>query len=77
MAEDPRHELVEAARLQGDARSTVLGLSDAAAAQLLAAWRDAIVQQDAAVDAAVEGSLSLVPRLLRKRVLHILTRGRS
>lgn len=77
MRDDPRRALIAAARLDGRARAVVEGLDDPAAQRLLHAWEGAVARQDAEVDEAVEGSLSLVPRLLRKRVLHILTRGRS
>ena len=77
MADDPRKHLIAAARLDGRARTVVQALDDAAARQLLSAWEGAIAQQDAEVDEAVEGSLSLVPRLLRKQVLRVLTRGRT
>jgi hypothetical protein len=69
--------LVEAARLEGAARAVVADLDEVAAAALLTAWRTAVAQQDAEVDAAIEGSLALVPRLLRRRVLAVLTRGRT
>lgn len=76
MADDLRDALIEAARLDGRAAAVAASLDDQAARQLLAAWHGAVDQQDAEVDDAIEGSLSLVPRLLRKRVLHVLTRGR-
>ena len=63
--------------LDGAARTVAAGLDDAATALLLAAWHRAVAEQDAEVDAAIEGSLSLVPRLLRRRVLAVLTRGRT
>lgn len=75
MPEDPRRTLVEAAGLEGAARTTVEALDDDAASALLAAWRTAVAQQDAAVETAVEGSLSLVPRLLRRQVLRVLSGG--
>lgn len=77
MDDDPREALIAAARLDGRARSVVQDLDDDAARQLLTAWQGAIARQDAEVDDAVEGSLSLVPRLLRKQVLRVLNRGRS
>ena len=77
MPDDPRRTLIEAARLDGTARTTVADLDDAAATQLLQAWEAAVARQDRAVDEAVEGSLSLVPRLLRRQVLRVLTRGRA
>lgn len=77
MADDPRQALIAAARLDGRARAVVEALDDHAADQLLAAWQEAVARQDAEVDDAVEGSLSLVPRLLRKQVLRVLTRGRA
>lgn len=75
MPDDARRRLVDVAALVGAPRATVEGLGDEAADQLLAAWEAAVAQQDAAVEAAVEGSLSLVPRLLRRQVLRVLTGG--
>ncbi len=75
MPDDPRRTLVEAAGLEGAARLTVQELNDEAATQLLRAWRIAVEHQDAAVEQAVEGSLSLVPRLLRRQVLRVLGGG--
>lgn len=77
MADDPADELVAAARLDDRAAGIVRGLPRDAAAQLLTAWRAAVARQDREVDAAIEGSLSLVPGLLRRRVLKVLTRGRA
>ncbi len=77
MADAARVALIEAARLEGAARTTVEALDDEAAAQLLRAWERAVARQDAAVDEAIEGSLSLVPRLLRGQVLRVLKRGRA
>lgn len=76
MPDAPRRELVEAARLDPRARTIVEELPDGAAQELLTAWRAAVQRQDDEVDAAIEGSLSLLPSILRKRVLKILTRGR-
>ncbi len=76
MPDDPRVELAEAARLDQRARTILERLPDDAAGQLLAVWHAAVQRQDREVDDAIEGSLSLLPRILRKRVLKILTRGR-
>lgn len=77
MGDAARHELVEAAGLDEQARGILQELPDEAVDQLVAAWRDAVRRQDAEVDAAIDGSLSLLPRLVRRRVTKILTRGRS
>lgn len=76
MSDDARHQLVEAARLDERAGRILGDLPDEGAEQLLDAWRAAVRRQDAEVDAAIEGSLSLLPRLVRRRVMKILTRGR-
>lgn len=76
MPDDSRRDLVEAAHLDPRARTILDELPDAAAEELLTAWRAAVQHQDDEVDAAIEGSLSLLPGILRKRVLKILTRGR-
>lgn len=77
MVDGARHELVEAASLDRRARALVEGLPDEAVDQLATAWRGAVRQQDDEVDAAIEGSLSLLPRVVRRRVLRVLTRGRT
>ena len=77
MADPARRELVEAAHLDRRARGIVEELPDEAVEQLLQAWHAAVRRQDAEVDAAIEGSLSLLPRLVRRRVMKILTRGRG
>lgn len=77
MPDAPRRELAEAARLDSRARTILDGLPDTAADELLTAWRAAVQRQEGEVDAAIDGSLSLLPSILRKRVLKILTRGRS
>lgn len=77
MGDPARRQLVEAARLDQRARGIVDDLPDEAVQQLLEAWRGAVRRQDAEVDAAIEGSLSLLPRLVRRRVMKILTRGRQ
>ena len=77
MPDGSRTELAEAARLDQRARTILADLSDDAAGQLLSAWRAALRRQDREVDAAIEGAVSLLPRILRRRVLKILTRGRS
>lgn len=77
MSDAERQELVAAARLDDRARGIVAELPDEGVAQLLAAWRAAVARQDTEVDAAIEGSLSLLPRLVRRRVMKILTRGRT
>lgn len=76
MPDGTRAELAEAARLDQRARTILEDLPDDAAVQLLAAWHAAVQRQDREVDAAIEGAISLLPRILRKRVLKILTRGR-
>lgn len=76
MPDAARRELVEAARLDPRAGTILDELPDAAAEELLTAWRAAVQRQEHEVDAAIEGSLSLLPSILRKRVLKILTRGR-
>lgn len=77
MPDGTRARLVEAARLDHHARDIVGGMSDAAVTQLADAWDAAVRRQDQEVDAAIEGSLSLLPKLLRRRVMKILTRGRT
>lgn len=77
MPDGARTELGEAARLDQRARTILRDLPDEATEQLHTAWRAAVQQQDREVDAAIEGAVSLLPRILRKRVLRILTRGRS
>lgn len=76
MPDGTRRDLAEAARLDGRARTILEQAPDAAAAQLHDTWCAAVQRQDREVDDAIEGSLSLLPRILRKRVLKILTRGR-
>lgn len=76
MPDAPRRQLADAARLDQRAREILDGVPDTAVAQLHEAWQEAVRRQDGEVDAAIEGSLSLLPRILRKRVLKILTRGR-
>lgn len=77
MRDDPRLELAEAARLDERARGILADLPDEAVDQLATAWWAAVQHQDDEVDAAIEGSLSLLPRLVRRRVTKILTRGRT
>lgn len=77
MGDAGRDELAGAARLDERARVILDQLPDEAVHQLAEAWRDAVRSQDAEVDAAIDGSLSLLPRLVRRRVTKILTRGRS
>lgn len=76
MPDDLRRALAEDARLDGRARTILEHAPDAAIVQLHDAWCAAVQRQDREVDDAIEGSLSLLPRILRKRVLKILTRGR-
>lgn len=77
MADPARRELVEAARLDDRARGILDEVPDEGVDQLLAAWQGAVQRQDAEVDQAIEGSLSLLPGLVRRRVMKILTRGRT
>lgn len=77
MGDAERQQLIAAARLDERARDILEHLPDEAVEQLLAAWHTAVTRQDAEVDAAIEGSLSLLPRLVRRRVMKILTRGRT
>lgn len=77
MSDGSRTELAEAAHLDHRARTILHDLPDEATEQLHAAWCAAVLRQDREVDAAIEGAVSLLPRILRKRVLKILTRGRG
>lgn len=77
MSDAQRRDLVEAARLDDHSRGIVDNLPDAAVDQLATAWQAAVRRQDDEVDAAIEGSLSLLPRLVRRRVMKILTRSRT
>lgn len=76
MPDGTHRALAEAARLDERARAILEHAPDAAVDQLRDAWCTAVQRQDREVDDAIEGSLSLLPRILRKRVLKILTRGR-
>lgn len=77
MPDGSRTELAAGARLDERARTILEGLPEDATEQLHTAWRAAVRQQDREVDAAIEGAVSLLPRILRRRVLKILTRGRG
>jgi len=50
-------------------------LSDEAVTELAAAWQVAVERQDREIEDAIDGSLSLLPRLVRTRVMKILTGG--
>ena len=75
MADEP--PLISEARLDARAAATVRALPEEARESLQTAWEGALRAQERELDRAIEGSLSLLPRLVRGQVLRLLRRGRS
>lgn len=69
-------DLATEARLDERAAAVVAGLPPTGLAALEAAWDGAVARQERELDEAIEGSLSLLPRLVRGRVVKLLRRGR-
>lgn len=75
MAEDP--PLIVEARLDARAAATVRDLPDEGRRSLQAAWEAALEAQERELDRAIEGSLSLLPRIVRGQVMRLLRRSRT